>query len=99
MGDMESEPPISHNQARLAVERLGHQPITKPTICLAYKICRRVKMEQKLREWPTNSHTMRGIPSLTVNDILLYLQTGAWHNHHQRGFTQQLMETDAETNN
>jgi hypothetical protein len=30
------------------------------------------------------------------NDILLYLKTGARPICHQRGFTQQLVETDAE---
>jgi hypothetical protein len=33
----------------------------------------------------------------TINDSLLYLQTGGYHNCHLVGFTQQLMETDAET--
>jgi hypothetical protein len=33
----------------------------------------------------------------TTNDILIYLQTGALHNCHQSGFTQQLIETDGTT--
>jgi hypothetical protein len=33
----------------------------------------------------------------TVNDIPLHLETGAQPKHHQRGFTQQLMEVDAKT--
>jgi hypothetical protein len=30
------------------------------------------------------------------NDTVLYSQTEAWHNSHQRDFIQQLMETDVE---
>ena len=33
----------------------------------------------------------------TINNILLYLDTGNKHNSHPNCFTQQLMETDAET--
>lgn len=55
-------------------------------------------MECSNKEW----HNVRPMPSRkpthdsTINDILLYIQTGAQHNYRLRDFTQQLMETDAE---
>jgi hypothetical protein len=41
--------------------------------------------------------TRRPIEIDTINHTLLYLQIGAYHSCHRRGFTQQLMKTDAET--
>jgi hypothetical protein len=57
-------------------------------------------MEQILKEWSTWD-TFHGRESSldTINDILLCLQTGAWHNCPLWGYTQQLMETDAEIHN
>lgn len=64
-------------------------------------------MKQKLKKWTTNESMTgqacdpcheRKPTSDTINDILLYFQTGTQCNSHQRSFTQQLMETDAETN-
>jgi hypothetical protein len=76
-------------------------PATKPSTN-QFKICR--GNEQKQKEWPTNYWpNLRQIPREsppprnTLNDILLYFQKGTWHNCYLRGFTQQQMETDAET--
>lgn len=71
-----------------------------PTVYPTYKICRdkdRAKIEgeaNKLLVWIENPcHEREPIPD-TISDILLYLQTGAHHNCHQKDFYQKLMETD-----
>lgn len=56
MGDTEPEPPISCNQARIAVEDLGHQ-LSHKNFDLQFVLPRRcagVKGAKKLWEWPTN---------------------------------------------
>jgi hypothetical protein len=60
----------------------------------------RTETEGMANKWLVilKTRAMREPNSDTISDILLYLQTGgAEHNCHQRGFTQQLMETDTET--
>jgi hypothetical protein len=42
------------------------------------------------------SHGQEPIPD-TINDILLCLQIGTWHNYPLRGSTQEPIEMDAET--
>ena len=58
-------------------------------------------MDQRLREWSTNDYSnFRPIACKTpdtINDTLLSLQTGTYHNCLLRVFIQQRMETDTET--
>jgi hypothetical protein len=57
----------------------------------------------KLREWPTNNQpNLRLIPwastnPLPVNNIQFCLQTRVYHGCPLRGFTHQLIQTDADT--
>ena len=56
MEDMEPEMATFCNQARLPMEGLGHQ-LSHKTFDLQFVLpvgCTEVKMEQKLRGWPSN---------------------------------------------
>lgn len=65
MGDMESTPAISSNQARLPVEGLGDQPSHK-TFELQFVLpagCAGVKVAQELWKWPTSDwSSLRPMP-------------------------------------
>jgi hypothetical protein len=99
---MEPEPVISSKQARPPVEGLGHQSSHKTLdpqfVLIAWSAG--AKDGTEYTEVPTSDWTsLRPMPwerahPDTINDIVLYLQTEVQQD---RGFTQQLMETDVET--
>lgn len=48
-------------------------------------------------DWPNLRPTPRESHPLTINDTLLFFQTGAQHNRPLRDLIEKLIETDAET--
>lgn len=100
---MEPELAIYCNQAKLPMEGLGHRPIHKtlgPQFVLPSR-CGRLtdgtEFEEKanwcLAQFET--HAMRGSPAPTL--LMIFCYTCSQHTGHQRGFIQQLMETEAES--
>lgn len=97
MGNMEPKMLISYNQKSLLVEGLGHQPRPKtydpqfvlPTVYAGGKD--RSEIEGLANQWlaQLETHGMREPTTDTINDILLILQTEAYHHYYLSGFTQQ----------
>lgn len=84
-GEMETSVATSCSQVRRSVEEGRHQPnheTFNPKFVLTIRYIG-IKMEQRLREWPTNDWPNldpfhgRELTSDTIYDTLLCLQTGA----------------------